>query len=64
MGLVKALFTGSGKPPWQYTRLQLCRDIYHCTPAELARQDWQTVLEDLAMLEAEHQVRKATAKGE
>jgi len=38
-----------------YLTLLLCRDVYHCTPAELDRQNAVTVLDHLACMEAEAQ---------
>jgi hypothetical protein len=48
-----------GTPPPEYTDLVLCRDVYHCTPSELAAQDAEDVLLTLAMLEAEARYRQA-----
>lgn len=39
--------------PWEYIELQLCRDVYHCTPEELDRQDWERVRVHLRLLGAE-----------
>jgi hypothetical protein len=35
----------------------LCRDIYHCTPGELDRQDWSRIQAHVEVLAAEAQVR-------
>jgi hypothetical protein len=40
----------------------LCRDVYHCTPAELERQSAIVVLEDLAVLDGEHRHRTTQAR--
>lgn len=48
-----------GQPPPEYTDLVLCRDVYHCTPSELAAQDAEDVLTTLALLEAEAKYRQA-----
>lgn len=46
----------------EYVLLQLCRDVYHCTPLELDEQDWGTISVHLALLTAESKVREAEAK--
>ncbi len=33
----------------------LCRDVYHCTPSELAAQDYKVVALHKAFIEAEQQ---------
>lgn len=45
-------------PPPEYLELLLCRDVYHCTPVELATIPLQTILTHLACLDAEAQVRE------
>lgn len=57
-----ALWT-SGPPPPEYTDLVLCRDVFHCTPSELAAQDADDILTTLALLEAEAMHRKAQEAG-
>jgi len=39
--------------------LILMRDVFHCTPAELGEQDYETVMTVLVCLEAEATVRKS-----
>lgn len=65
--MTTALFTGGGEgAPEEYIDLILCRDIYHCTPEELDRQDYGTVLLHYEMHMAEkkvkHQKEEAAAK--
>jgi len=57
MQLYSALFTGGKPPPWEWTRLQLCRDVYHCTPNELDDLDWEEVQVHLRLLAVESRVR-------
>lgn len=45
-------------PPPEYLELLLCRDVYHCTPAELATIPLRTIMTHLACLDAEAQVRQ------
>lgn len=44
--------------PWEYVRLVLCRDVFHCTPSQLAREDPLVVLETLEVFGAEASVRR------
>lgn len=55
------LWAGGPKnpPPWQYVELVLCRDVYHCTPAELDAQDFLRVREHLICLAVENEVYQA-----
>jgi hypothetical protein len=53
-----ALWTKTPPPP-QYTDLILCRDVFHCTPSALRAEDAVDILNALACLEAEAQVRTA-----
>ena len=46
--------------PIEYLELVLCRDIYHCTPANLP--DWQTISEHLALMAIEAEVNEHKAK--
>jgi len=46
-------------PPPPYVDLILMRDVFHCTPAELAVQDADAILEVLACLGAEAFVEKS-----
>lgn len=39
--------------------LQLCRDVYHCTPVDLERIPLETILEHLTCLQVEAQARAA-----
>lgn len=39
--------------PSEYLELFLCRDVYHCTPVELAEVPYETVRDHLAVLSAE-----------
>lgn len=48
-----------GPPPPEYVDLILMRDVFHCTPAELAEQDAEAVLAVLACLSAEAFVEKS-----
>ena len=50
------------KAPLQYIRLFLCRDVYHCTPADLAQVPWRVIAEDLAMIEVEREVSRRRSK--
>lgn len=58
-----ALWTEGDLPP-EYTDLVLMRDVFHCTPAELAAQDADAVLAVLTLLQAEtaYEKRKAELK--
>lgn len=48
-----------GKPaPWQYTELMLCRDVYHCTPAQLDDVPIETIREHLECMRQEARVAK------
>jgi len=46
-------------PPIEYLELILCRDVYHCTPVQLADVPLPTIIKHLACLDAELHVRKA-----
>lgn len=48
-------------PPPEYVDLILMRDVFHCTPAELAVQDADAVFSVLACLNAEALVEKTRA---
>jgi hypothetical protein len=52
------LWTGGSEIPEEYTDLILCRDVYHCLPSELDKEDWQTIANHIAMIEAESKVHK------
>lgn len=49
-------------PPWEYIRLILCRDVYHCTPLELEKIPGEIILQDLTMLGEEARVNKHKAE--
>lgn len=49
-------------PPNEWLYLQLCRDVYHCTPSQLDREDWDTIATHIALLEAEGEVQAAKQK--
>ncbi len=51
-----ALWLGDELPA-EYVDLYLCRDVYHCTPSQLAAEDAVEIQKHLAMLAAEAQVR-------
>lgn len=53
---MKALWTHSVAPPDEYIDLQLCRDIFHCTPDQLERQEYKTMRVFGALLTTESQV--------
>jgi len=48
--------------PMQYIRLVMCRDVYHCTPAELEAVSWVTIQEDLMMLGVERSIQQRRSK--
>ena len=54
---MSALWT-NGPLPREYTDLILMRDVFHCTPNELAEQDADDVLTVLALLQAESTYQK------
>ena len=57
-----SLWTGGGKgAPPEYLDLVLCRDVYHCTPSQLDREDGERVLMHIALLNAESKVKAARA---
>lgn len=55
------LWTQSSAPV-EYVELILCREVYHCPPDELARQNARTVLRHLTCLRAEGVVQRAQAR--
>ena len=59
MALRAHLWTQSAMPI-EYLELVLCRDIYHCTPANLP--DWQIITEHLALMSIESEVNARKAK--
>lgn len=48
--------------PWEYLELMLCREVYHCTPSELAEQPADVVQMHLSLINAENRVRKLRNK--
>lgn len=51
--------TGESRPqPWAWLELRLCRDVYHCTPSELAEQDWLTIATHIELMNIEAEVRQ------
>ncbi len=60
--LRSALWVGGGKVPGEWTELQLCRDVYHCTPSQLRRESLDDVLTHLALLSAEAEVQELSGK--
>ena len=57
------LWTGHGQPPNEYLELVLCRDIYHCAPDVLRRQNLGTVLRHLECAKIEATLSKAKRRG-
>lgn len=53
---MQVLWTKSGDVPWEYIELQLCRDIYHCLPSQLAREDYETIQTHLMLMGVENEV--------
>jgi hypothetical protein len=43
--------------PHEYTDFMLCRDVFHCTPAQLYECDADDIIAALAILEAEATVK-------
>jgi hypothetical protein len=58
------LWTHKGNAPPEYIEMVLCRDVYHCTPAELEKQDWATVEIHLELLNQETEVRNMQRQAE
>ena len=52
----------TGPQPWPYLELTLCRDVYHCTPTELAQQPLATIASHLVCMDVEAQVAKRRRK--
>jgi hypothetical protein len=48
------LWTHGPQPP-ELLELRLCRDVYHCTPVQLAEVPLPTILAHLTCLHAEHE---------
>ncbi len=48
--------------PAEYLELYLCREIYHCTPVQLAEVPLPKILAHLTCLDVEAKVREAKSK--
>jgi hypothetical protein len=48
--------------PTEFLMLYLCRDVFHCTPSELRKQDPADVLAVITCLEADAEVREQESK--
>jgi len=51
------LWTGVGSPPWGLVEYHL-RKLYRCTPSELWRQDFHTMMDDLRLEQLEIKVQR------
>jgi hypothetical protein len=47
-----------GPMPGEYLELMLCRDVYHCTPMELANVPLTTIMRHLTCLRQEARIRR------
>ena len=47
----------SGPVPPEYVELQLCRDVYHCLPSALAKEDNLTIERHIMMMQVESGTR-------
>lgn len=47
------LVTGTMPPPPDYIVLVLCRDVYHCTPSQLRRENPVEIMRHLTCIAAE-----------
>jgi hypothetical protein len=56
--VVEALHTGGAAMPWEMVEAWLCRDVYHCPPDALDRQDPARVFAHLEALDGEAVARK------
>lgn len=56
------LHTNAPCPP-EYLELQLCRDVYHCTPAQLREVPLDTILVHLACIRGEQNIAKVKGRG-
>lgn len=63
MALLEAFFTHSGPPPWEYIEMVLCRDFYHCTPSELAKENASKAMRHLIIANYEAKYLKAPKGG-
>lgn len=56
------LYTENGRDlPWEYAELILMRDVYHCTPEELDRQDPERARLHLELISVENKVKRFQA---
>jgi hypothetical protein len=55
------LQTGGIDAPWPLIELRMCQ-MYGCTPKQLRKQDLETVLSHVVVLNAEAHVKKTKAK--
>lgn len=60
---MRFLWTGSGTPPGEYTILQLCRDVYHCTPSQLMQEDANQIDMHLLLMSIESEVQAFENQG-
>lgn len=56
-----ALWTDNPPPP-EYTDMILMRDVFHCTPSALYKQDADDIAQVIAVLEAEAVIAKRRMK--
>jgi hypothetical protein len=52
-----------GARPIEYWSLVLCRDVYHCTPVDLAAVPMNQVIDTITCLNAEIEVANRRANG-
>lgn len=50
--------------PWEYTEMVLCRDIYHCVPSQLDREDYERIMRHLDMYNTEQDVKHKRQKAQ
>jgi hypothetical protein len=51
-----------GNAPWEYIELILCRDVYHCTPMELADVPLNKIINHLTCIGVENKVASMRAE--
>lgn len=51
-----------GPAPKELITLVLCRDVYHCLPSALAKEDPQTIWKHLIVMDGEHEVAEMEKK--
>ena len=44
--------------PFEYIKMLLCRDVYHCLPSELDNEAWCDIELHLALMKAETAAKK------